>query len=86
MAASFFEGAELDRKDTNGNYEPGNCRWVRRLVQQRNKRSNHVVTINGVTKTLVEWSESTGVKANTILTRIRSGWPEHRLLELANAD
>lgn len=45
-----------------------------------------VVIIKGVAKTLVEWSESSGVKANTILTRIRRGWPEHRLLELANAD
>lgn len=84
MAPTFFEGAELDRKDTNGNYDPGNCRWVRSVDQQRNKRSNRMVTLNGVRRTLVEWSEVSGVKASTILARIRRGWPEHRLLEVAN--
>ena len=85
MAPTFFDGGELDRIDTNGHYEPANCRWVRRQQQQRNKRSNHVLTINGVSKTVIEWAEETGLKANTIVTRIRRGWPTGRLLELANA-
>lgn len=29
----------LDRIDTNGNYEPSNCRWVSIQEQQKNKRS-----------------------------------------------
>ena len=31
-------GLELDRIDTNGNYEPGNCRWVTHLENCRNRR------------------------------------------------
>lgn len=31
-------GLTLDRIDTNGNYEPGNCRWVPWTVQSQNRR------------------------------------------------
>ena len=32
-------GYTLDRKDTNGNYEPGNCRWVDNSTQAYNQRT-----------------------------------------------
>lgn len=31
-------GHSLDRIDTNGNYEPGNCRWATRDEQRANQR------------------------------------------------
>lgn len=33
------EGHSLDRIDVNGNYEPGNCRWATKDVQQHNVRA-----------------------------------------------
>ena len=32
----------IDRIDANGNYEPGNCRWVDMAVQNSNKRQTAV--------------------------------------------
>ena len=32
------EGTTLDRINNNGNYEPGNCRWVTRKEQNQNQR------------------------------------------------
>ncbi|MCK4499607.1 hypothetical protein KAU11_03870 [Candidatus Babeliales bacterium] len=34
------EGLTLERKDNNGNYEPGNCEWASRKTQTRNSRPN----------------------------------------------
>ncbi len=33
----YQEGLEIDRRDTNGNYEPNNCRWVTHKVNSRNR-------------------------------------------------
>lgn len=70
----------LDRKNNNGHYEPGNVRWATATEQQRNKRDNHMVTINGETRCLGEWHRIAGLKKGIINTRLKLGWPEDRLL------
>jgi hypothetical protein len=69
------DGTTLDRIDTNGDYEPCNCRWASRRQQSTNKRSSRFLTIGGETKTVSEWAEhEKAVSEATIRARVRLGW------------
>lgn len=39
MHETWQKGLEIDRINSDGNYEKSNCRWVDELTQQRNKSS-----------------------------------------------
>jgi hypothetical protein len=59
----------LDRfPDTNGNYEPGNCRWGTDEEQAKNKRNNHWVEYKGKRMVLTDWADYLGV-CRTLLGR-----------------
>jgi hypothetical protein len=80
MGKRPFPRATIERKDTNGNYEPLNCVWAAQKTQTRNKRANRLVTINGVTKCLGEWCEAYGRDYRLVHHRIKTGWaPEAAL-------
>lgn len=75
------KGLTLDRIDNNKGYYKENCRLVSRKEQGRNRRSNNIVTFNGESLTLTEWSERTGIGFYTIRMRIhRSHWSIEKAL------
>lgn len=80
-------GHSIDRfPDQNGNYEPGNVRWATREEQNSNKRNNHVVTFNGVTKSIAAWATQIGIRPRLLHARlVRLGWSvERALTEIPN--
>lgn len=80
--ATFFadmgerpEGMSIDRYPNQaGNYEPGNCRWASAREQQRNRKISKTLTVDGVTKPLIEWAYWSGIEYSTLLRRLHSGW------------
>lgn len=55
----------VERKDTNGDYEPSNCRWATRIEQQNNMRGNVKVEYNGEVLTLGQLWRKTDVCRST---------------------
>ena len=70
----------VERKDNDGNYEPGNCVWALAKEQQNNKGNNVVLTFRGKTQTATQWAEEMGISPFTILQRCRQGWSADRIL------
>lgn len=64
----------LDREDYNGAYTKSNCRWATPEQQARNKSNIRPLTIDGVTKTLAEWSIVSGTPLKRIWERLAANW------------
>ncbi len=73
------KGLDIDRIDNNKGYSPNNCRIVSASINNRNKRSNINITIDGVTKVLQDWCLLYGLRHNTISCRIKRGWPMDKI-------
>lgn len=61
----------IERIDNDGHYVPGNIIWADKRTQARNRRTSNLVTIEGITKTVMEWAEIAGIKAGTLYERVR---------------
>lgn len=74
MGQQPFKGASIERVNNMRGYTKSNCTWANAAAQNRNRRSNRLLTIDGETKTLIEWAEQSGIRHNTISYRIKHGW------------
>jgi hypothetical protein len=83
LANGYEDGLEIDRFPNNdGNYEPGNCRWVTHTRNQRNKRTSRIVAAFGESKCVADWLDDARcvVKRTILYSRIRRGWEPEKAI------
>lgn len=70
----------IDRKANSGLYCKENCRWATSKEQNNNTRGNRLISHDGETHTMSQWSEFVGVPYETLKSRIVRGWDVGRAL------
>lgn len=65
----------IERLDNDRGYDPGNCVWLLRSLQNRNRRTTVWIVVGGERKTLAEWCRKAGIAYGTYYARTRYyGW------------
>lgn len=80
MGPSWAPGLTIEREDNDKGYEPGNCCWIPRAKQARNRRwCTYIDTPKG-RLTITEASRTFGISFIALRNRVRKGWPPDQLL------
>jgi hypothetical protein len=75
------EGCSIERRDNSKGYTPENCYWATAVEQNNNRRSNHLMSLNGKTQTMAMWAKELHLSYTTIRRRVNGlGWSDERAL------
>jgi hypothetical protein len=66
----------IERKNNDGNYEPGNCKWATDGEQSRNTSRTRLLTLNGITACAKDHADRLGLNYKKVLWRLDKGWPQ----------
>lgn len=74
------DGLQLERKNNDGNYEPGNCEWASRERQMANTRATRRVIFAGTETSLMDACRRAGILYDTAMKRIGRGMTPQQAL------
>lgn len=80
VGKSPSQSHSLDRKNTNGNYEPGNVRWATKIQQMNNTTRTRWLTFNQKRQSLSDWARELGVRPKPLVKRLKTGWSVEQAL------
>ncbi|AHJ87206.1 hypothetical protein BCP8-2_168 [Bacillus phage BCP8-2] len=86
ISNGYSDDLTIDRIEVNGNYEPGNCRWMTLGDQQNNRTDSHFITYGGETRTVTEWSRLLGGSRKLVEERLKLGWSEEKAVTTPPTD
>lgn len=69
------KGMTIERVQRDGDYKPGNCVWLPKGDQSKNRRGVYLVRIGEEVKTIPDWCAVTGIDYWTAIRRVARGWP-----------
>ena len=64
----------LERKRNAEGYSPRNCKWATPSEQQRNKRDNHIIRVDGRAQCVTAWADDYGLDPRLVFQRLDYGW------------
>lgn len=82
MEAGWIQGLQIDRRNNDGNYEPGNCRIVTRKINLNNTSRTRKFNFNGEVLSLTQICEKLNLKYYLVHQRIfKYGWAFEKAIQ-----
>lgn len=83
LSHGWKEGLQIDRINNNGNYKPGNCRFVTNMINGNNRENNIYILYNGEKRAirLILLEKNKMQNFSAIYGRIKRGWDAQKAID-----
>lgn len=80
IRSGYTDDLTIERLDTSGNYEPGNCTWIPHRNQAINRRSTRFIDFRDLRMTLTEFSSAFDLTPLMVREGYYKGWDADKII------